>query len=219
MALSRLLQRRGTASQWAVTNPVLESGELGVEVDTKKIKLGDGATAWNTLVYVGGLIPGETGPLGDEGPAGPSGPLGSIGPKGPVGDDGPDGPRGTISADPPIVYDPQTFSLSINQSQIQINDSQVVSPTATKLSAYTLQASDADSFIGSSSAALTVTVPDVLQNGQMVTFIQTGLDKITFVGQGITLNTKSVSLKTKMQYAGVSVAKVSGSYFLFGDLE
>jgi len=219
MALSRLLQRRGTASQWAVTNPVLESGELGVEIDTKKIKLGDGATAWNTLVYVGGLIPGETGPLGDEGPAGPSGPLGGIGPKGPVGDDGPTGPRGTISAESPMVYDSQTFSLSVNQSQIQINDSQIVNPTSTKVSSYTLQASDANSFIGSSTVALTVTVPDVLQNGQMVTFIQTGVDKITFAGQGITLNTKAAFPRTKMQYAGASVAKVNGSYFLFGDLD
>jgi len=219
MALSRLLQRRGTASQWAVTNPVLESGELGIELDTKNIKLGDGRTAWNVLAYVGGLIPGETGPIGDQGPAGPSGPLGGIGPKGPVGDDGPTGLRGTIAAESPIAYDAQTFSLSIDQSQIQISDSQIVIPTSTKVSSYTLQASDANSFIGSSTAALTVTVPDVLQNGQMVTFVQTGADKITFLGQGITLNTKSVSSKTKMQYAGASVAKVNGSYFLFGDLE
>lgn len=43
--------RRGTASQWSSTNPVLADGELGFETDTKKGKLGDGSTAWNSLTY------------------------------------------------------------------------------------------------------------------------------------------------------------------------
>ena len=219
MALSRLLQRRGTAPQWAVTNPVLESGELGIESDTNKMKLGDGRTAWNSLVYVGGLIPGEQGLAGFIGPAGPSGPLGGIGPKGPDGDQGNIGLKGTVNVTSPIQYNSATSALSIDQTQIEINEDQVVTPTTSKTSAYTLQASDANSFIGSSTVALTITVPDVLQNGQMVTFIQTGTEKITFLGQGITLNTKASSPKTKMQYAGASVAKVNGSYFLFGDLD
>jgi hypothetical protein len=43
--------RRGLASQWTSTNPVLADGELGFERDTKKGKLGDGVTAWNSLPY------------------------------------------------------------------------------------------------------------------------------------------------------------------------
>jgi len=43
--------RRGTASQWTSTNPVLADGELGFETDTKKGKLGNGVTAWNSLTY------------------------------------------------------------------------------------------------------------------------------------------------------------------------
>lgn len=43
--------RRGTAAQWAAANPVLGSGELGYETDTKYFKLGDGVTAWNSLDY------------------------------------------------------------------------------------------------------------------------------------------------------------------------
>lgn len=45
-------QKRGTASRWASTNPVLLAGEIGFETDTKKIKIGDGATAWNSLAYI-----------------------------------------------------------------------------------------------------------------------------------------------------------------------
>lgn len=219
MALSRLLQRRGMASQWAVANPVLESGELGVESDTNKMKIGDGRTAWNSLVYVGGLIPGEQGIAGPTGPAGPSGPLGGIGTKGIDGDPGDTGLKGTVNVTSPIQYTSATSELSLDQTQIEINEGQVVTSTSTKTSSYTLQASDANSFIGSSTVALAITVPDVLQNGQMVTFIQTGTEKITFSGQGITLNTPATLSRTKMQYAGASVAKVSGSYYLFGDLE
>lgn len=47
----RMQQRRDTASGWTSANPVLLSGELGIETDTKKIKLGDGSTAWSALAY------------------------------------------------------------------------------------------------------------------------------------------------------------------------
>ena len=46
--------REGTAADWTAANPVLNSGEPGFESDTKKLKIGDGATAWNSLSYVTG---------------------------------------------------------------------------------------------------------------------------------------------------------------------
>lgn len=45
-------QKRGTASRWTETNPILLAGEIGVETDTKKIKIGDGITQWNNLDYM-----------------------------------------------------------------------------------------------------------------------------------------------------------------------
>lgn len=44
--------RRGTAAAWTAANPVLASGEPGVETDTGRQKVGDGVTAWNDLDYV-----------------------------------------------------------------------------------------------------------------------------------------------------------------------
>lgn len=41
------------AADWTSENPVLLAGEYGIESDTKKRKLGDGATAWNDLPYDG----------------------------------------------------------------------------------------------------------------------------------------------------------------------
>ena len=43
--------RRGTAAEWTSGNPTLATGEMGVETDTGKIKVGDGATAWTSLGY------------------------------------------------------------------------------------------------------------------------------------------------------------------------
>jgi len=45
--------RRDTALNWTVANPALASGEIGVETDTNKFKLGDGSTAWTGLAYQG----------------------------------------------------------------------------------------------------------------------------------------------------------------------
>ena len=39
------------AAEWASKNPVLARGELGIELDTKKFKFGDGVTAWTSLEY------------------------------------------------------------------------------------------------------------------------------------------------------------------------
>lgn len=45
--------RRGTQAQWTATNPVLAEGEFGAETDTRKFKIGNGVTAWNSLSYWG----------------------------------------------------------------------------------------------------------------------------------------------------------------------
>lgn len=43
--------RRGTASAWTSANPTLAEGEAGYETDTRKVKIGDGSTVWNSLPY------------------------------------------------------------------------------------------------------------------------------------------------------------------------
>jgi hypothetical protein len=43
--------RRGTASAWSTVNPILVEGEVGLESDTNKMKVGNGSTAWNSLSY------------------------------------------------------------------------------------------------------------------------------------------------------------------------
>jgi hypothetical protein len=43
--------RRGTAAEWTAANSILAAGELAVESDTNKMKVGNGSTAWTSLAY------------------------------------------------------------------------------------------------------------------------------------------------------------------------
>lgn len=54
----RFWMRRDTSANWTAANPVLAAGEWGVELpaasgDLARVKMGDGATAWNDLGYIG----------------------------------------------------------------------------------------------------------------------------------------------------------------------
>jgi hypothetical protein len=48
---TRFKLRNGTAAEWTAANPTLLQGEIGVETDTRKYKIGDGSTAWAGLSY------------------------------------------------------------------------------------------------------------------------------------------------------------------------
>jgi hypothetical protein len=46
--------KRGSAARWEELNLVLAAGEPGFEVDTNRLKIGNGETPWNELPYIGG---------------------------------------------------------------------------------------------------------------------------------------------------------------------
>ena len=49
---TRFQLRRGLESVWAKNNPILAAGEPGYTIDTNKLKVGDGETPWNDLLFV-----------------------------------------------------------------------------------------------------------------------------------------------------------------------
>ena len=57
----QMAQRKDTAAGWTAANPILLLGEIGYETDTKKFKIGDGTTNWNSLDYL--PIPDGSGDL------------------------------------------------------------------------------------------------------------------------------------------------------------
>ncbi len=49
---TQIQSRRDTATNWATNNPVLAEGQIAIELDTLKLKVGDGMTNWNSLSYL-----------------------------------------------------------------------------------------------------------------------------------------------------------------------
>ena len=44
---SKIQLRNDTAANWTTSNPILLKGEMGVEIDTGKFKIGNGTTQWS----------------------------------------------------------------------------------------------------------------------------------------------------------------------------
>jgi hypothetical protein len=125
---------------------------------------------------------------GIQGPTGPTGPTGAASTV-----TGPTGPTGATGPLP-------VFLVSERASN------------------YTLQASDADTYIYAT-AGITITIPNVLSVGQSVNVIQDSSSQVTFTGSSITLRSKESRVKTNGQYSGVAITcKSSGVYYLIGDL-
>ena len=49
----RIQLRNDTAENWTSANPILRKGEMGVEIDTGKTKIGNGTAYWKDLKYAG----------------------------------------------------------------------------------------------------------------------------------------------------------------------
>jgi hypothetical protein len=161
--------RRGSASQWTTTNPVLAIGEPGYETDTGKFKVGNGSTAWTSLAYSSGIqgptgptgstgTTGATGPTGPQGIAGPTGPTGVAGPTGPQGVQGiqgiqgvagPTGPTGNTGSTGPTGPTGSTPAIGGTNTQVQYNNAGVLGGSAnltfngTTLTANTLSLTNA----------------------------------------------------------------------------
>lgn len=97
-SFKRIQIRRDTASGWLAANPILALGEGGLETDTRKLKYGDGVTAWNSLDYLTQGIKGDKGDKGDTGSTGLKGSAGLDGAAGATGATGLPGSKGDTGA-------------------------------------------------------------------------------------------------------------------------
>jgi hypothetical protein len=100
--------RNDIAANWSSADPILAIGEMGLETDTDKFKIGNGVDTWSELPY-GGI----------EGPAGADstvpGPQGEAGPQGEIGE------PGVVDATSPIEYDSLTQTVSLNYDELVID--------------------------------------------------------------------------------------------------
>ena len=117
----RVQHKRMSASDWTSSSLILLEGELGVESDTGKVKVGNGRDRFSALQYLTGPK-GDRGDRGETGPRGADGvmrfeeltsqqreslrgPQGLTGERGPQGNTGPAGPQGPRGADGVVRYD------------------------------------------------------------------------------------------------------------------
>ena len=50
--MARIQLRRDISTNWTTNNPILASGELGIETDTNQVKIGNGIGNWDVLPYL-----------------------------------------------------------------------------------------------------------------------------------------------------------------------
>jgi len=202
--------RRGTSSEWISANPTLASGEMGIETDTSKFKVGNGSTSWNSLGYGGIEGPtGNTGPTGTVGPTGvpgqafntgATGPTGAdgfigsdgaTGPTGPTGSDGTTGPTG-VATPIMIVQEVSGTSLTLGSSNYNtyfyITDSAfnaVTLPATTATSAggsfWSLRNATAGNLSITLTNTLTLVSPLVIPSGNSTTLTISGVSANTIL--------------------------------------
>lgn len=51
LGITKIQLRRGRAVVWLSSNPLLADGEIGIETDTQRAKIGDGLNTWDDLPY------------------------------------------------------------------------------------------------------------------------------------------------------------------------
>jgi hypothetical protein len=214
---SRLQNRRDTAANWTSNNPTLAAGEIGLETDTAKYKMGDGTTAWNSLAYAytAGAA-GATGPTGPIGATGPTGVTGITGPTGPVGATGPTGPSGATGPTGATGASGATGAGGVEAVNGQTSAS------------YTFVLTDKDDLVTASNAsAQTYTIPlnssVAFPIGSLVNLIQIGVGQVTVQGAGgVTVNSTgatSATPKTRTRYSSMTLIKAgTDTWYAVGDI-
>lgn len=209
--MSSIIQvKRGTAAGWTSANPTLNAGEIGFETDTKKMKVGDGSTAWTSLTYTAtdGDVSGVTAGTGLSG----GGSSGAV----------------TLAIDTDTTVDKTTAQTLTNKT---LTDPKInTTVISTNAGAYTLQAVDSGRIVEmSSGTAVDLTVPpSIFSAGEQVTVIATGAAAlvITFTaGSGVTIlstGATAAAPKLRAQYSSATlICKTGGAtptFYVVGDI-
>ena len=214
---SRLQNRRDTAANWTSNNPTLAAGEIGLETDTAKYKMGDGTTAWNSLAYAytAGAA-GATGPTGPIGATGPTGVVGASGATGPVGVTGPTGPIGATGPTGATGASGATGAGGVEAVNAQVGTT------------YTFVLTDRDDLVTASNAsAQTYTIPlnssVAFPTGSLVNLIQIGVGQVTVQGAGgvtvLSTGATAATPKTRARYSVMTLIKAgTDTWYATGDV-
>jgi hypothetical protein len=213
---SRLQNRRDTAAAWTSANPTLAAGEMGLETDTSKWKMGNGSTAWNSLAYAYSAgSAGAQGTTGSQGSIGAQGLQGVTGAQGQVGQQGVTGSQGLTGI--------QGVQGTVGNAGGGISGFNAQTGTT-----YTLVIGDLNKLVTASNASpITVTIPiSVFSANDVVNVQQIGAGQVTFAaasGAVVTSNGATVAApKLRAQYSACSIICTVGgatpSFTVIGDV-
>ena len=198
---SRLQNRRDTAASWTSANPTLAAGEMGLETDTAKWKMGNGSTAWNSLAYA--YSAGAQGTNGAQGTAGSNGTNGAQGLTGTQGATGAQGTNG-VAGGGISGFNAQTGTT------------------------YTLVAGDVNKLVtASNTSGITITIPiSTFSANDVINVQQINTGQVTFAGaSGAVISSTgatSTAPKLRAQYSACSIICTVGgatpSFTVVGDI-
>jgi 3D (Asp-Asp-Asp) domain-containing protein len=218
---SRLQNRRDIASAWTSANPTLAAGEMGLETDTSRFKLGDGVTAWNSLAYA--YTAGAAGAQGTTGAQGIQGIQGITGTQGLVGIQGAEGfgAQGTTGLQG-LTGTQGTEGVQGVQGLLGTAYSATFDPETT---AYTLVLANANQWVTMNSAtSQTITVPpSVFTSGQLVYVQRIGAGAVPIAqGAGVTITSNAATSSAPTLRAQFSSATIlctgTNTFTVVGDI-
>ena len=208
--VTQIQVRRGTAAEWTSTNPTLAAGEFGFEIDTLKLKCGNGSTVWNSLAYTGndGDITGVTAGTGLSG----GGTSGTV----------------TLAIDSTVATLTGAQTLT-NKTLTNVVYTQALLTPTFSANAYTLVLGDQGDILLASngSTAGTITIPAnasvAYPTGTQITIIQTASGQLTIQGAGgVTVNsTGATSTAPKLRAINSSATCIktdTNTWYVVGDI-
>ena len=240
---SRLQNRRDTAANWTANNPTLAAGEIGLETDTAKFKMGNGSTAWTSLAYA--YTAGAQGTTGTQGATGTQGIQGTTGLQGTTGAQGTTGTQGLTGTQGTQGIQGNTGIQGLQglqgttglQGLTGIQGTTGLQGTTGSVgggiggfnaqtgTTYTFVVGDLNKLVTASNAsAITVTVPpSVFSANDVVNLQQIGAGQVTFAaGSGVTITSTgatSAAPKIRAQYSACSiVCTASNTFTIVGDI-